>query len=83
MNDLFNCTIPVSGLFDPDQPENTNGGNYRDYMQFRSPAVGVYLYREFSSFHGDIEPMPTWQEVTLAEYFRLYKTAIRLNEECQ
>lgn len=76
---MYRCTIPVSKLADPKKPESSNNGNYREYMQFESPCVGVYRYREFSSYHGDIEPMPLWQEVTLAEYFREYKASLAAN----
>lgn len=79
MYDFFNCRIPVSSLFDPKKPENSNGGNYRSYIQLRSPVVGTYLMREVMSFHGDIEPYPEWTEVTLAEYFREYKEALAAN----
>lgn len=79
MYDIFNCTIPVTELRDPNNAENSNGGNYRDYTQFRSPVVGEYLIREYSSYHGDIEPYPEWREVTLAEYFREYKAALAAN----
>ena len=80
---LCGCTIPVSPLFDPEKPESSNNGNYRAYMQFASPCVGTYRYREFSSYHSDIEPMPEWEEVTCVEYYQRYKTALRLNAEAK
>lgn len=75
MYNIYSCKIPLSTLA---APENTNGGSYRSYIQLRSPVVGTYLMREVMSFHGDIEPYPEWTEITLAEYFRLYKWATSL-----
>ena len=61
--------------------ENTNGGNYVWRAQFSSPLPSVYKYREIASFHGDLQPFPEWQSVTLPEFIRLYKQAMKMNWE--
>lgn len=72
--DMFNCSIVISDCTGGN-PENTNGGAYKLRACFLSPMVGVYLYRECWSYHGDIEPMPDWEQVSLPEYYRLFKAA--------
>ena len=48
-------------------------------MQFNSPRAGVYLVREVWSFHGDLEPYPEWEELTLPEYLSAYRKAMVAN----
>ena len=61
--------------------ENTNGGNYVWRAQFDSPLPGVYKYREIASFHGDLQPFPEWEIVTLPEFISLYKQAVKINRQ--
>lgn len=61
--------------------ENTNGGNYVWRAQFDSPLPGVYKYREIASFHGDLQPFPEWQSVTLPEFISLYRQVIEMNRQ--
>lgn len=61
--------------------ENTNGGNYVWRAQFSSPIPAVYYYREIASFHGDLQPFPVWESVTLPQFINLYKQAMRMNQE--
>lgn len=61
--------------------ENTNGGAYIWRAQFSTPIPGVYYYREIASFHGDLQPFPVWESVTLPQFISLYKQAVKMNHE--
>lgn len=61
----------VSDPIDSNKEESTNNGNYCCYYQFRSPVPGLYLYREYMSYHGDLEPMPEFEAKSFTEYMKL------------
>lgn len=61
--------------------ENTNGGAYIWRAQFSTPIPGVYYYREIANFHGDLQPFPVWESVTLPQFISLYKQAVKMNQE--
>lgn len=78
MNSIFDARIPIEDLRSG-REENTNGGAYVWRDEFYSPCVGVYFTRSVASFHGDLEEYPKWEQVTLGEYYRLYKQALKKN----
>ena len=75
---FYDASIPVldcrSGYL-----EDRNGGHYVWREQFDSPMPSVYRHREIASFHGDLQPFPEWEEVTLLEYKRLFDAAVAAN----
>lgn len=77
---FFNASIPVldcrNGYL-----EDRNGGHYVWREQFNSPMPSVYKHREIASFHGDLQPLPEWEEVTLSEFISLYKQAVKMNRQ--
>ena len=62
-------------------PEDTNGGHYVCRAEFYSPSVGEYFAREVWSYHGDIEPYPYWERLTLPEYFEYMRWAVKRQAE--
>ena len=68
------CLV-TSGLVDPDRPESTNNGNYCSYAEFLVDDSGYYI-RDSMSYHGDIEPMPEWENVSEKEWIAALMMAI-------
>lgn len=77
---FFDARIPVSDNR-AGREENTNGGAYVWREEFFSPCIGIYLNRSVCSFHGDLEEMPEWQRITLAEYLQRFRQAMRENAQ--
>lgn len=48
-------------------PEDCNGGHYRWYDQF-GIRDGRFFYRSVASFHGDLQPLPDFQEIDSKEF---------------
>ena len=57
--------FPISELPDPTQPESSNNGNYREYVEF---WADTNEYRHSMSYHGDIEPYPEREKLNPDEF---------------
>lgn len=57
----------------------SRSGSYVCRMQFNPPRAGVYPVREVWGFHGDLEPYPEREELTLPEYLSTYRKAMVAN----
>ena len=57
--------FPISELQNPDEPESTNNGNYREYAEFWADSME---FRTSMSYHGDIEAFPERERLSEREW---------------
>ena len=57
--------FPISELQDPDEPESSNNGNYREYAEFWANSLE---FRTSMSYHGDIEDFPERESLSEKEW---------------
>lgn len=57
--------FPISELQNPDEPESSNNGNYREYAEFWENSLE---FRTSMSYHGDIEDFPERESLSEREW---------------
>lgn len=61
-------------------PEDCNGGHYRWYDQL-GIRDGRFFYRSVASFHGDLQPLPDFQEIDGKEFAERMADAVAAEQD--